>query len=592
MGGEPTERRWSIVGTSWNRKKNISSKKTKDKLSPVKSLPCLIDSTTEITESEESHEKPEKMEVTDDEDYVKIPKSEYESFKERVSAIETRISQEFNSIKLDSIKAENTSDAEYSLLLNGPEKVINKFNRTLQEVESIENHNSTDDQLAKHLHKGLKIRRSVDSKIMRSPSARKIGSIRRRSKEGVRLSRNQSWHLGATSGILEESKSTNFYPKSNLRRGRPNTVQSGLRPVPPPPTSTIPIPAPTETKVENESWTCADTFFSDPSNDNHDLSMETEKTEDNVDDTIFKTPNTRMKSLSIRSTQKFEAKTPMLPPALPPRRTPSTATKQKQSPNVFSKTPSRILDIAAINKNVFTPVQDNPQGRASIARIRSQNAGMVMQKAKLFDGMVEKSTKVPLKSDSKLYITRIDVQISKSSNTPPIQEFVNKPIIVNKTLENVKNSEITPQKSPKRKVPLHKQSVKSPRSPRSPASGVNRRQKLRANNSPHSLSSVKDRSNRNGNDENRFRNKLTLLDHEVLEEISLPSKINRKHNNFPPIRKPLIVAQNSPRRLLKTPVKSPANNKRTPLKAGHGYAHLRQSPRLSTVSRKSLKSTY
>lgn len=560
--GEPSERRWSLVGPSWKSKKNQVKKlkAEKSKLSPVKSLPNLV-------EPKIMEENLEKMDVTDDEEYVKIPKSEFEAFKERVSAIETRISQEFNSVKLDSLK----NDLDESLILNGLEKVSEKFNKTLQEVESIESQICVDDQLSKRLSRELKI-----TKVMRSPSARKIGSIRRRSKESQRLSRNQSWHLGATSGKIEDPKPSTFYPKSNLRRGRPNTVQTGLRHTPVTPVA----PVNSSEASENETWMSADTFFSDPSNDHHDVSTDAEKTTDEIDENVFKTPNARMKSLSVRSAAKqMVIKTPMLPPALPPRRTPSTASKLA-SPMPFSKTP-----VLALNKSVLTPAQEFSQGRASIARIRSQNAGMVLQKAKLFDGLGKDGSG---KSNSKLYVTRIDVQISSSR---PGMENASTPLagkpLINKTLENVKKCDTPSKKSPRKR----NQSQNSSKSPRSPA-GVNRRQKFRNTQSPHALKTLKDRSSRIDNNENRFKNKINLLNQELLEICTNSPKAKKfESNSVPEIRKPLVMGQNSPRRILKTPAKK---ENRTPMKAGH--MHLKQSPRhsprLSTINRKAFKNVY
>ena len=103
------------------------------------------------------------------EEYVKIPKSEYEEIKNRVSAIESRISQEFKCIT-----SENTEGLTVS-------NVQNIYEKTLEEA-GIENIANTD-QLAKRLSRELKIRRSAEHKIIRSPSARKIGSMRRRSQE-------------------------------------------------------------------------------------------------------------------------------------------------------------------------------------------------------------------------------------------------------------------------------------------------------------------------------------------------------------------------------------------------------------------------
>lgn len=108
-----------------------------------------------------------------DSDYVKIPKSEYEEIKSRVSAIESCISQEFKSIASDS--------SDGLTVVNPINNVQSEYEKTL-EGASIESTASTD-QLAKRLSKELKIRRSMEHKVIRSPSARKIGSLRRRSQE-------------------------------------------------------------------------------------------------------------------------------------------------------------------------------------------------------------------------------------------------------------------------------------------------------------------------------------------------------------------------------------------------------------------------
>jgi len=106
-------------------------------------------------------------------DYVKIPKSEYEDIKNRVFAIETRISQEFKCIYND----------ENDITTHSVNNIQTAYEKTLEEA-NIEN-TLTSDYLAKKLSKELKIRRSGEHKIIRSPSARKIGSLRRRSQEKI-----------------------------------------------------------------------------------------------------------------------------------------------------------------------------------------------------------------------------------------------------------------------------------------------------------------------------------------------------------------------------------------------------------------------
>lgn len=60
--------------------------------------------------------------------------------------------------------------------------------KTLEESEKLLLERTATEQLARQLSRGLRIRRSVDQRVIRSPSARKIGAIRRRSRDSPRLS--------------------------------------------------------------------------------------------------------------------------------------------------------------------------------------------------------------------------------------------------------------------------------------------------------------------------------------------------------------------------------------------------------------------
>lgn len=127
-----------------------------------------------ISDNEASHQDSSvrQVEGSKGEEYVKIPKSEYEEIKRRVSTIETRISQEFKSIANESREVLTTHSAN---------KVQSEYEKTLEEASIGNTMNA--DHLAKRLGKELKIRRSSEHKIIRSPSARKIGVMRRRSQE-------------------------------------------------------------------------------------------------------------------------------------------------------------------------------------------------------------------------------------------------------------------------------------------------------------------------------------------------------------------------------------------------------------------------
>lgn len=355
---------------------------------------------------------------TDDEkenELVQISKSEYEEIKDRVSAIETRISKEFT--KIQSSMDNSLDSVDMVPHLNGPERVLEKFERTLEETEMM-NATPTTEHLARRLSRDLKIRRSAEHKVIRSPSARRIGNIRRRSQENMRVTRNQSWHLGPDSGAirssiapkkspspLQESKAANTPPpahlKSSLKRGRPNTVQSGLRQNSSkrPDENVLKIFVPASPKdahpdLQNEKWISANIFFDDTNSNVMESAKGGTKPlkprvgpkrlnmEEYMD--VSTPPMAMPSSRAPRSANSVTiidvTKTPMLPPRLP---------VIKKTPGSMLRTPQAPMPAL---KSHLTPLWQQEQqqlgGRASIARLRSQNAGMVMAKAKLFDELV------------------------------------------------------------------------------------------------------------------------------------------------------------------------------------------------------------
>lgn len=180
------ERRWSAITQPNNLKK------TKKR-----------NSFAATSKKDQTHPEP---------DYIRVPKTEYEAIKNRVSAMERRISQELESVQLK-INTENENN------INEDDNILNV--QTAYEQTLVQSKLSpTADQLAKRLSRELKIRRSAEQKIIRSPSARKIGSMRRKSleKNNVKLGRHQSWHVAPRESI----------PRVSLRRGKPNTIQTGL----------------------------------------------------------------------------------------------------------------------------------------------------------------------------------------------------------------------------------------------------------------------------------------------------------------------------------------------------------------------------
>lgn len=105
-------------------------------------------------------------------EFVRVSKSEYEEIKSRVSAIEKRLSLELDNIQSTVIHNE----------VNIIHNVQSAYEQTLEQAQPM---SPGTDNLARRLSKELKIRNASD-KVIRSPSARKIGNIRRRSRERER----------------------------------------------------------------------------------------------------------------------------------------------------------------------------------------------------------------------------------------------------------------------------------------------------------------------------------------------------------------------------------------------------------------------
>lgn len=478
------ERRWSFMVTGSTNRQNNNNKST---------LNSIKDTSILAVPHQPDEPKVEPWES-------QISKSEYEEIKDRVKAIETRISQEF--IKIQSSLSNNSMDSvDLNDPRDGPERVLEKFEKTLEETESMNTSPSTE-QLARHLSRGLKIRSSVESKVIRSPSARKIGSIRRRSQENhARITRNKSWHLGSnlTSPVLRTTRVTRNspsqqqpinlaspnvekhvqIPRANLKRGRPNTAQNGLRSAQPDSvkiteTSTNAFKISENarkmdakqttncTDLQNEKWICADVFFGPTGNNDTSLNTSKNSTKSSATKPARKrlnmnvnvTPTNQKKPISNSTTPRSNTKisatdaTPMLPPRLPMvKRTPA-------------KTPHPLT-----NRNMFTPLWQQEQqqiaGRASIARLR-QNAGMVMAKAKLFE---EKATD--------------PVNVKKIKPTIQHRKSIN-PISQNENQENKASGTQTAAWSRLNDSIIQK-STDSPRRNRTGISGgVQRRQQLRA----------------------------------------------------------------------------------------------------------------
>lgn len=422
------ERRWSIVGSGWSKTKNKYASKNKHH---VQSSECIFDvESTDDGDVVDGNDKPDDKLVKNslnqndslalgiannslgrsdrtfdestssngsDDNCFQISKNDYEEIKDRVAAIESRISHEFGTIR-KSIQHHSpivVNSTKSSGRLSGPERVQTQYERMVVETEALSS--PATEQLAQRLSRGLKIRRSTDQRVIRSPSARKIGTIRRRSQDNMRLPRNSTLHASSTNRdfVLNINSKcvksipqltsvgdtahpllpNSFYSKGNLKRGKPNTLHTGLLPLSQQQqdNSDVDLDGISNKEYLSEQWMSGEVFFNNfvvnsPLQKVKEISLNNRHVEH------VKTP--------INRKIKFDdVKTPMLPPKSLPRKA------------VTVKTPSHIAitatnELQIVNRMaISTPIDEDASGRASIARLRTQNAGMVMAKAKLFDDL-------------------------------------------------------------------------------------------------------------------------------------------------------------------------------------------------------------
>ncbi|KAI4485179.1 hypothetical protein M0804_006684 [Polistes exclamans] len=340
--------------------------------------------------SEASIETPPKNEC---EEYVRIPKSEYEEIKNRVSAIESRISQEFGYI--DDVRNE-------SLVEHSVNKVQTEYEKTLEEA-GIKNI-ITADHLARKLGKELKIRKSSERKVIRSPSARKIGILRRRSQEKIKsksVNRTDSWHGSQDwqhkyrnqSNDQEIVYFANEEPEiDKLTKQIPNLRNESL------------CSSETNTRLELLQKQL-NALMSHTTKHTRDSLTDAELS---INDIGVHTPRTNPLKLSVRRASSFHGNE-FIDNSFYFNRKIKELKKSNSQQNVIlnndyqdkhNNIPQNWKETSISWKDaddyfkstaqIRTPVPQT--GRASVAKLRTQNAGMVLAKAKLFD---ENTVKVP-----------------------------------------------------------------------------------------------------------------------------------------------------------------------------------------------------
>ncbi|KAJ0173554.1 hypothetical protein K1T71_010703 [Dendrolimus kikuchii] len=302
-----------------------------------------------------------------DKDYVRISKQEYEEIKSRVSAIENRLSREFTDV---------------IPRVQPLQQVQNVYEQTLEEVAMLNCPNS--DHLARRLSKELKIRPNEDAKIIRSPSARKIGSIRRRSRENLtKIVRHKSWNFPSQSQS-SQSNSDRFYPYIGLgRRQRTSTVKADIAPKN---TSTGWDASISENSINN---------VSDSSQKYYSRKRVSLAPDYNHEKPISRIPARRSLNISVNSTwENTISENSMNNTAESSSKSTNSEQAQcYQNPKAPSQPKQKWRNAAAFFMNKTGEVEKTGQtGRPSVNKLRKQNAGAVLAKAKLFESSSDKSS--------------------------------------------------------------------------------------------------------------------------------------------------------------------------------------------------------
>ncbi|XP_043255764.1 rho GTPase-activating protein gacF-like isoform X1 [Colletes gigas] len=319
------------------------------------------------------------------EEYVTIPKSEYEEIKNRVSAIESRLSQEFGCV----------SNEENEGLSHSANKVQTVYEKTLEEA-SIES-TATTDYLARKLGKELKIRRSGEHKIIRSPSARKIGSLRRRSQDRImskRVRRTASWHISHESDLQSQIQSNNGlnngYAHSRKALSSNCTKDDAyIRPV--------------STSFWEEEKNKA--ILNNVCNEFRNTNIYPGKHDINSTEPETLQPIKNRTSATVRRVSSFHGNELTNSAMFSDEKVEKLKKTNSQRDIILNNTHTAVTTPKSDWKKSTMPWKDAEgyfksknqtttpviqTGRPSIAKLRTQNAGMVLAKAKLFD---ERTTK-------------------------------------------------------------------------------------------------------------------------------------------------------------------------------------------------------
>lgn len=306
-------------------------------------------------------------------DYVRISKQEYEEIKSRVSAIENRLSREFTDV---------------IPRVQPLQQVQNVYEQTLEEVAMLNCPNS--DHLARRLSKELKIRPNEEAKIIRSPSARKIGSIRRRSRENLtKIVRHKSWNI--TSQSQANHVINRFYPYVGLNRQQTISSKADMK------RPKITVNEWEDSQSENSFQNVSD--ISQKYQLRKRISLAADYSSEKP---ISRIPARRSLNLTINNSRDNSILDTSMNNTISSKKSSSSEQilYENGNKNSNSKLSKKSIQhkwrsAAAFFMDKTGEVDNsNGTGRPSVNKLRKQNAGAVMAKAKLFESSSDKSSEI------------------------------------------------------------------------------------------------------------------------------------------------------------------------------------------------------
>ncbi|XP_054262613.1 rho GTPase-activating protein 11A-like isoform X2 [Macrosteles quadrilineatus] len=341
---------------------------------------------------------PDTLDLTNSsKDYVRISRSEYEDIKKRVSIIESRISSEFeNIVGVSMSDLELTPDKSNS---NSVKIIQTAYEKTLESVEKLSS--PTSDELATRLSKELKIRGSSGKKVIRSPSARKIGTIRRSRDRATKIKRNLSLN------ISNKKSASHQISYNNFRREAPNSPNT-----------------------YNNGYPNSLMISTHESQDNFKSQLKSQAYENQRESISNSLDHVTLNSSEFGVLTRSQAR----------RASSFHGGDVSRVPTIMNLNSNKTLDTMEW-KNAETFLKDEEKsgqqsitGRPSLAKIRSQNAGMVLEKAKMFNTMTHFDNDATIKRSNRDKCQEIKKRSSSKNSTD--RRLQRKNCGVQKTFQN------------------------------------------------------------------------------------------------------------------------------------------------------------